>query len=140
MDKIKSFAVPKLMKLLGPDAEDIANAVKQATGGDLTANKENAMKVVQALGIDKAASKDKSPEMAEAIAGNWQGTLIQSLYTLGLLGSAGAAASMWGTVGGSFMAIIGTLLIMFAATFFDDDRGMVGAMGKRGNQGFDTNK
>ena len=140
MDKIKSFAVPKLMKLLGPDAEDIANAVKQATGGDLTANKENAMKVVQALGIDKAASKDKSPEMAEAIAGNWQGKLIQSLYTLGLLGSAGAAASMWGTVGGSFMAIIGTLLIMFAATFFDDDRGMVGAMGKRGNQGFDTNK
>ena len=140
MDKIKSFAVPKLMKLLGPDAEDIANAVKQATGGDLTANKENAMKVVQALGIDKEASKDKSPEMAEAIAGNWQGKLIQSLYTLGLLGSAGAAASMWGTVGGSFMAIIGTLLIMFAATFFDDDRGMVGAMGKRGNQGFDTNK
>jgi hypothetical protein len=140
MDKIKSFAVPKLMKLLGPDAEDIANAVKQATGGDLTANKENAIKVVQALGIDKAASKDKSSEMAEAIAGNWQGKLIQSLYTLGLLGSAGAAASMWGTVGGSFMAIIGTLLIMFAATFFDDDRGMVGAMGKRGNQGFDTNK
>jgi hypothetical protein len=140
MDKIKSFAVPKLMKLLGPDAEDIANAVKQATGGDLTANKENAIKVVKALGINKDAAKDKSPEMAEGIAGNWQGKLVQSLYTLGLLGSAGAAASMWGTVGGSSMAVIGTILLMFAATFFDDDRGMVGAMGKRGNQGFDTDK
>jgi hypothetical protein len=140
MDKIKSFAVPKLMKLLGPDAEDIANAVKQATGGDLTANKENAIKVVKALGINKDAAKDKSSEMAEGIAGNWQGKLVQSLYTLGLLGSAGAAASMWGTVGGSSMAVIGTILLMFAATFFDDDRGMVGAMGKRGNQGFDTDK
>jgi hypothetical protein len=140
MDKIKSFAVPKLMKLLGPDAEDIANAVKQAAGGDLTANKENAIKVVKALGINKDAAKDKSSEMAEGIAGNWQGKLVQSLYTLGLLGSAGAAASMWGTVGGSSMAVIGTILLMFAATFFDDDRGMVGAMGKRGNQGFDTDK
>jgi hypothetical protein len=134
MDKIKSFAVPRLMKLLGPDAEDIANAVKQATGGDLTANKENAIKVVKALGIDKAA-KDKSPEMAEGIAGNVQGKLIQALYTLGLLGSAGAAAAMWGTVGGSFMAVIGTLLLMFAGTFFDNAPGQVGAMGNFGNKG-----
>jgi len=135
MDKIKSFAVPKLMKLLGPDAEDIANAVKQAAGGDLTANKENAIKVVKALGINKDAAKDKSPEMAEGIAGNWQGKLQQALYTLGLLGSAGAAAAMWGTVGGSSMAVIGTILLMFANAFFGDAPGQVGAMGKFGNKG-----
>ena len=137
MDKLKSMLVPKLMKLLGPDAEKIASAVKQATGGDLTPSKENAMKVVQALGIDSAAAK---PEMAEGIAGNWQGKLIQALYTLGLLGSAGAAASMWGTVGGSFMAVIGTLLLMFAGTFFDNAPGQVGAMGNFGNKGTSAQK
>jgi hypothetical protein len=135
MDKLKSMLVPKLMKLLGPDAEKIASAVKQATGGDLTPSKENAMKVVQALGIDKAAAQGQSPQMAEGIAGNWQGKLIQALYTLGLLGSAGAAASMWGTVGGSFMAVIGTLLLMFANSFFGDAPGQTGAMGKFGNKG-----
>jgi hypothetical protein len=134
MDKIKSFAVPKLMKLLGADAENIANAVRQATGGDLTPSKENAMKVAQALGIDKMADQGQS-QMAEGIAGNWQGKLIQSLYTLGLLGSAGAAASMWGTVGGSSMAVIGTLLLMFANTFFGDAPGQIGVYGKFGNKG-----
>jgi hypothetical protein len=139
MDKLKSFAVPKLMKLLGPDAEKIASAVKQATGGDLTPSKENAMKVVQALGINKAATQGQSPQMAEGVAGNWQGKLIQALYTLGLLGSAGAAASMYGTVGGSFMGVVGVLLLMFAATFFGDEPGQVGTMGNFGNKGTDMN-
>ena len=140
MDKLKSMLVPKLMKMLGADAEKIASAVKQATGGDLTSSKENAMKVVQALGIDKAATQGQSPQMAEGIAGNWQGKLIQALYTLGLLGSAGAAASMWGTMAGSHMAIIGTLLLMFAGTFFDTAPGQVGAMGNFGNKGTSMQK
>jgi hypothetical protein len=139
MDKLKSMLVPKLMKLLGPDAEKIASAVKQATGGDLTPSKENAMKVVQALGIDKAAAQGQSPQMAEGIAGNWQGKLIQALYTLGLLGSAGAAASMYGTVGGSFMGVIGVLLLMFANTVFGDAPGQTGTMGNFGNKGTDMN-
>jgi hypothetical protein len=146
MDKIKGMLVPKLMKLLGPDADNIANAVRQATGGDLTPSKENAMKVVQALGIDKAATQGQS-QMAEGIAGNWQGKLIQSLYTLGLLGS--AAVTNWaygpgrGTdlgVASGIITMIGVVLLMFAATFFSSDRGMVGAMGRHGNKGFDTNK
>lgn len=132
MDKLKGLMVPKLMKLLGPDAEKIASAVKQATGGDLTPSKENAIKVVKALGIDKAADK---PEMAEGIAGNWQGKLIQALYTLGLLGAGGAAASMWGTVGGSLFATVGVLLLMFANSFFGEAPGQTGAMGKFGNKG-----
>ena len=140
MDKLKSMLVPKLIKLLGADAEKIASAVKQATGGDLTPSKENAMKVVQALGINKAATQGQSPQMAEGVAGNWQGKLIQALYTLGLLGSAGAAASMYGTVGGSFMGVVGVLLLMFAATFFGDEPGQVGTMGNFGNKGTDTNK
>jgi hypothetical protein len=135
MDKLKSMLVPKLMKLLGPDAEKIASAVKQATGGDLTPSKENAMKVVQALGLDKAAAQGQSPQMAEGIAGNWQGKLYQALYTMGLLGSAGAAASMWGTVSGSWFATVGVLLLMFANAFFGDAPGQLGAMGKFGNKG-----
>ena len=137
LNNLKDMIVPKLMKMLGADAEKIASAVKQATGGDLTPSKENAMKVVQALGIDAAAAK---PEMSEGIAGNWQGKLIQSLYTLGLLGSAGAAASMWNTVGGSSMAVIGTLLLMFANSFFGDAPGQTGAMGKFGNKGTSARK
>jgi hypothetical protein len=135
MDKLRDMLVPKLMKLLGPDAEKIASAVKQAAGGDLTLSKENAMKVVQSLGLDKAAEQGQAPQMAEGIAGNWQGKLIQSLYTLGLLGSAGAAASMWGTVGGSSMAVIGFLLLMFANAIFGEAPGQVGAMGNFDNKG-----
>jgi hypothetical protein len=135
MDKIKGMLVPKLMKLLGPDAEKIASAVKQATGGNLTPSKENAMKVVQALGINKAAEQGQSPQMAEGIAGNWQGKLYQALYTLGLLGSAGAATAMYGTVTGGNMAVIGFLLLMFANAFFGDAPGQFGAMGKFGNKG-----
>ena len=133
MDKIKGMLVPKLMKLLGPDAEKIASAVKQATGGDLTPSKENAMKVVQALGIDKAATQGQSPQMAEGIAGNWQGKLYQALYTMGLLGSAGAATAMYGTVSGSWFATVGVLLLMFAGAFFDNAPGQIGAMGNFGN-------
>jgi hypothetical protein len=123
------------MKLLGPDAEKIASAVKQATGGDLTPSKENAMKVVQALGLDKAAAQGQSPQMAEGIAGNWQGKLYQALYTMGLLGSAGAATAMYGTVSGSWFATVGVLLLMFAGTFFDNAPGQIGAMGNFGNKG-----
>jgi hypothetical protein len=140
MDKIKGMLVPKLMKLLGPDAEKIASAVKQATGGNLTPSKENAMKVVQALGINKAAEQGQSPQMAEGIAGNWQGKLQQALYTLGLLGSAGAATAMYGTVTGGNMAVIGFLLLMFANTFFGEAPGQTGAMGKFGNKGTSTQR
>jgi hypothetical protein len=57
MDTIKSV-IPKVMKLLGGDtAQQIAQQVKQVTGGDFTPSKENAIKVAQALGFDKIAPK-----------------------------------------------------------------------------------
>jgi hypothetical protein len=144
MDSIKGMLVPKLMKLLGPDAEKIASAVKQATGGDFTPSKENAIKVVKALGLDKAAAQGQSPQMAEdrtaAIAGNWQGKLIQALYTMGLLGSAGAATAMYGTVSGSWFTTVGVLLLMFAGAFFGTAPGQVGTMGNFGNKGTSTQK
>ena len=85
--------------------------------------------------------------MAEGIAGNWQGKLIQALYTLGLLGS--AAVTMWASgpgrgtglgVASGLITVIGVVLLMFANTFFSSDSGMVGAMGRKGRQGFDTNE
>ena len=139
MDKLKSLVVPKLMKLLGPDAVDIANAVKQATGGDLSPTKENAMRVVQALGIDKAAEQGQSPQMAEGIAGNWQGKLRQALYTVGLLGSTGAFAAMTGTPA-LIMGVIGVALLMMAEATFGSSPGSVGVMGKFGNKGTSTQR
>jgi hypothetical protein len=139
MDMIKAKILPKVMQVVGAEnQDDIANKVKQITGGDFSINKDNAVKVATAFGFDQIVGKKSKAEMAEGIAGNWQGKMVQLLYTLGLGGSGIAASAMWGTVGGSFMAIIGTILLMFAATFFSSDRGMVGAMGKDGRKGFDT--
>lgn len=131
IDKLKGMVVPKLIKMLGAEqSSQIANAVKQVTGGDFTPSKENAIKVAQALGFDKMANPDQAKAMSEGIAGDWKGKLIQLLYTLGLLGAGAGASAMWGTVGGSFMGVIGVLLLMFANTFFGEAPGQVGAMGK----------
>jgi hypothetical protein len=139
MDMIKAKILPKVMQVVGAEnQDDIANKVKQITGGNFAINKDNAIKVATAFGFDQIVNKKGKTEMAEALAGNWQGKMVQLLYTMGLGGAAIGASAMWGTVGGSFMAIIGTILLMFAHTFFSSDRGMVGAMGKDGRKGFDT--
>jgi hypothetical protein len=133
MDMLKPLAA-KFVKMLGPDAlQDIAAQVKQVTGGDLTPSKENAMKVAQAFDLGK-----KPAAVAEGIAGNWQGKLIQLAYGSGLLGSVAGAASMWGTVGGSWSLIVGTILLMAIGAFLGDEAGQVGAMGKYDNVGTDT--
>jgi len=52
IDTIKSAFSKAIQKLLSPeDLQKIASIAQQATGGDLTPTKENAMKLVQALGI-----------------------------------------------------------------------------------------
>jgi hypothetical protein len=50
MNAIKK-AANYVISNFGPDVKSIANTVKQATGGDATLNKENAAKVMQALGV-----------------------------------------------------------------------------------------
>ena len=50
MDAIKK-AANYVISNFGPDVKSIANTVKQATGGDATLSKENAAKVMQALGV-----------------------------------------------------------------------------------------
>jgi hypothetical protein len=135
MDMLKPLAA-KFAKMIGADAmQDIAAQVKQVTGGDLTPSKENAIKVAQAFGLDK-----KPEAVAEGIAGNWQGKLRQLVYSSGVLGSLAGAASMWGTVGGSWAFVIGMILLMGVAAFFGDAPGQVGAMGKFGNKGTSTQK
>ena len=148
MDTIKSL-VPKAMKLLGGDtAAQIAQQVKQATGGDFTPSKENAIKVAKALGFEemlknKVGQEPQEPQgqLAEAwgLAGNWQGKLIQLLYSVipaaGIAGMAGAGP---GGILGWWLASVGIVLLMFADTFFSTDTGMVGAMGRDGRKGFDT--
>ena len=145
METLKSL-VPKALKFLGAEtAADIANQVKQATGGDLTPSRENAIKVAKALGFEEIlkdkVEKDPQGQLAEAwgLAGNWQGKLIQLLYSV--IPAAGIA-SMAGVGPGGILSwwlgSVGIFLLMFADTFFSTDKGMVGAMGRKGRQGFDT--
>jgi hypothetical protein len=139
MDKLKSFVLPKLMKMLGPEqSTQIASAVKQATGGDLTPSKENAIKVAQALGFDKMVGAGQSQPVAEGMAGNWQGKIIQLLYTLGLTGSAAALAFGSGGVVVGVAAVAGMLMLMMAEAVYGSEAGQVGAMGQDGNKGFNT--
>lgn len=150
MDTIKA-AIPKLMKALGGDtAAQIAQQVKQVTGGDFTPSKENAIKVAKALGFDKIIQSQQSQtpqQVAEGLAGNWQGKLLQLMHA-GIVGGAlaqffggQALTGMQGFGGpGEILMSVGVLLLMFANTFWSSDRGMVGAMGKHGNQGWETEK
>lgn len=140
IDMLKAKVLPKVMNLFGADAEKIANTVKQAAGGNMTLSMDNGLKVAQALGLDTAAkdqlAKKEPKTEAWGIAGNWQGKLIQLGYTI-LVGG-GLFAGWTGAGGpwlGRFVAVLGIVLLAFADTFFSTDKGMVGAMGKNGNQG-----
>lgn len=145
IDMVKDKLLPKVMNLFGADAEKIANTVKQAADGNMTLSMDNGLKVAQALGLDTAAkdqlAKKEPKTEAWGIAGNWQGKLIQLGYTI-LVGG-GLFAGWTGAGGpwlGRFVAVLGIVLLAFADTFFSTDKGMVGAMGKNGNKGSDTDK
>lgn len=146
MDSIKSV-VPKIMKALGGDTvAQIAQQVKQATGGDYTLNQDNAVKVAKALGFEEILKtkmqKDPQGSVSEAwgLAGNWQGKLIQLLHASSIgwmifhLTSGGAG----GIFPGRLLAVFGFLALMLADTFWSTDRGMVGAMGRDGRKGTET--
>jgi len=140
MDMAKSLA-SKFMKSLGKDAiADIATKVKQVTGGDYTPSKENAIKVAQAFGFDKMDPK----EVAEGLAGNWQGRLIQMIHA-GIVGG-GIASILNHPIGGSaggapagFLILVGIVLLMAVGAFWGDAPGQVGRMGKYGNKGWEAN-
>ena len=150
MDTVKGLA-SKAMKMLGGDAiADIANKVKQATGGDYSLNPENAKKVAQALGLAdmaKSAEGQTPQQVAEAfgLAGNWQGKLLQLAHVAAV--GAGAAQffggqGLTGLQGfggpGEILVVVGFLALMLANTFWSQDKGMVGSMGNQGNQGMST--
>jgi hypothetical protein len=123
VDSIKG-SIPKIMKFLGMDTvKDIANAVKQVTGGNYSLNKDNIAKVSNALGTVK-----------EGIAGNWQGKLLQFLHGSVILG--GLALNDPSKAG----AIIAVIALLVAGAFWGSESGQVGAMGKYGNKGFSTDK
>jgi hypothetical protein len=145
MDTVKSL-VPKAMKLFGGDTvAQIAQQVKQATGGDFTPSRENAIKVAKALGFEEIlknkVGQEPQGQLAEAwgLAGNWQGKLIQLLYSVipaaGIATMAGAGP---GGILGWWLGSVGMFLLIFANTFFSTDKGMVGAMGRDGRKGTDT--
>jgi len=124
VDSIKGL-IPKIMKFLGMDTvKDIADTVKQITGGDYSLNKNNIAKVSNALGTVK-----------EGIAGNWQGKLLQFLHGSAILG--GLAALNNPSKAGAIIAVIALLV---AGAFWGSESGQVGAMGKYGNKGFSTDK
>lgn len=145
MTNIKGL-VPKAMKLLGNTTiAQIAQQVKQATGGDTSPTKENALKVAKALGFEqllKAQGGQGGQQVAEGWAGNWQGKLIQLMHLGGLAGAGYAAMNptMGDATGFLYEGLltIGFFLLMLTNTFWSSERGMVGAMGRGGNTGMST--
>jgi hypothetical protein len=77
----------------------------------------------------------QASKMTEGIAGNWQGKLIQSLYSLGTIGGlsmAGGHSTLGNILGlsswaGNSIALIGFVLLMMAGAVFGDERGSVHA-------------
>ena len=148
MDSIKSL-VPKVMKALGGDTvAEIAQQVKQATGGDYTLSKENAVKVAKALGFEEILKnkieKDPQGQLSEdwGLAGNWQGKMIQLLHasSIGWMITHIASDGAGGPFLGRALAILGFLALVVANTSWSTDRGMIGSMGRYGNKGFETEK
>lgn len=150
MDTIKGLAA-RAMKALGGDAiADIADKVKQATGGDYSATPENAKKVAQALGLAgmaKGSAGQTPQEVAEGwgLAGNWQGKLLQLAHVA--VAGAGLAQFFGGQAltgmqgfggGGELLMGAGLIALMVAETFWSQDKGMVGSMGNNGNTGMST--
>ena len=146
MDTLQSL-VPKAMKLLGGDTvAQIAQQVKQVTGGDYTLSQDNAVKVAKALGFEEILKtkmqKDPQGPVSEAygLAGNWQGKLIQLVHasSVGWLVFHLASGGVGGPFLGRALAVFGFLALMATDAFWSTDRGMVGAMGRKGRKGFDT--
>jgi len=109
MDTIKSAFSKAIQKLLSPeDLQKIASIAQQATGGDLTPTKENAMKLVQALGITQQ-------DVQQAIQSNGSQPVAgaQPVSEMVLLGSDIKSRILTGltgigsTIGGGAMAIAG---------------------------------
>ena len=141
MTKIKPLA-NKAMSMLGQDAvKAIAAKAQQATGGNLSLTKDNALKVAAALGLDaqSIAKQQNTGAVQEGIAGNWQGKLIQLAYTLigpgGLIG--GAIIGPQNKFAYAAM-LIGFVAVLFAQVFYGEEPDQIGAMGKFGNKGTDT--
>jgi hypothetical protein len=127
MDTIKSV-IPKVTKLLGGGlGQQIAQKVKQVTGGDTTPSRENAMKVAQAFGFDKLlkGQEGQTPtQVAEGwgIAPTWQGKLIQLAHAGGL--GAAVATVLSGDYNQGLMTI-GMLLLMFSDAVYGTDAGQL---------------
>jgi hypothetical protein len=149
MDKIKGI-VPKFMQMVGADAAaNIANRVKQVTGGDYSLTQANAVNVAKAFGFDRMLGKQVR-ENAESdqygLAGNWQGKLLQLIHAGTIGGGIAHLATAGSTSGGGLgtagiiLTVIGGILLLFTETFWSKNRGQVGAMGRYGNQGVETSK
>jgi hypothetical protein len=138
------------MQMVGADAAtDIANRVKQVTGGDYSLTQANAVNVAKAFGFDRMLGKQVR-ESAESdqfgLAGNWQGKLLQLIHAGTIGGGIAHLATAGSTSGGGLgaagiiLTVIGGILLLFTETFWSKNRGQVGAMGRYGNQGVETGK
>jgi hypothetical protein len=124
MDTIKSAFMKVAQKVLSPqDMQQIASIVNQATGGNPVPNKENAMKVVQALGItqqdaQQAVQSTGGQSVSEAI-----GPLLKQKILTVMAGAAsmagGIAAGM--TTPGLILVVIGYVLMQVGALGPKDD-------------------
>ena len=121
IDSAKQYA-NKLLKVLDPTTlKQIATTVKQATGGDYSLTKDNALKAAKALGISDQTS------VAEGIAPTLGGKIWQALH----LGAIGAGATMGadpfsGDIPGVAAMILGFIALLATSAIWGDAPGQLG--------------
>lgn len=138
----------KFTAAMGDDIAQIANKVKAATGGNYALTADNIKAVANAFGLDAQDAKAEASgkeAMAETwgLAGNWQGKALQGLHSLGMLHLLMnfMGKGVFDTqLANNWVACACFILLLVTDTFWSTNKGMVGAMGKHGNQGFETDK
>ena len=140
MDMIKSAFMKVAQKVLSPeDLQQIASIANQATGGNPVPNKENAMKVVQALGITQQDAQQAiqsnggqsvagtQPNGGQSVAGTQpvseeMGPKLKQRILTAVAGAAAVGGSIVAgmTTPGLGLLVIGYCLLQFAASMPDE--------------------
>jgi multisubunit Na+/H+ antiporter MnhC subunit len=143
-EEIKSAFMKVAQKVLSPqDMQQIASIANQATGGNPVPNKENAMKVVQALGITQQDAQQALQSANGQPAGGQPvseeiGPLLKEKILTALSGAAmvGGAIIAGMSTTGLVLLVLGYCLLQFAALMPDEESNAKKLASKNPNQEF----
>ena len=123
MDTLKSAFMKVAQKVLSPqDMQQIASIANQATGGNPVPNKENAMKVVQALGITQQDAQQALQSSGGQPVSEEMGPKLKHRILTAMAGAAAVGGSIVAgmTAPGIGLLVLGYCLLQFAAMMPDE--------------------